>query len=134
MSLMSWFRRTRSTGRLAAGFIGRGRQDAELDDELDFHIANATERNLRRGMSPQEARRVALVALGGRTHWIEQTRDEQRSRVLEDFTRDVRYGGKALRRNPGFAVSAVLTIALAIAATTTVFGFINTVYLRPLDV
>src|SRR6476661_5990238 len=134
MSLVSWFHRTRSTVRLAAGFIGRGRQDAELDDELDFHIAKATERNVRRGLSPEDARRAALAALGGRTHWIEQTRDEQRSRLLEDFTRDVRYGGNALRRNPGFAVSAVLTIALAITATTTVFSFINTVYLRPLSV
>ena len=48
---MSWMHRVRSTGRLAAGFVGRGRQDAELDDELDFHIAKATERNVRRGMS-----------------------------------------------------------------------------------
>ena len=134
MSLMSWMHRVRSTGRLAAGFIDRGRQDAELDDELDFHIAKATERNVRRGMSPQDARQAALAAFGGRTHWIEQTRDQQRSRLLEDFTRDVRYGGNALRRNPGFAVSAVLTIALAIAATTTVFSFVNTVYLRPLNV
>ena len=134
MSLMSWMHRVRSAGRLAAGFIGRGRQDGELDDELDFHIAKATDRNVRRGMSPDEARRVALAALGGRTYWIEQARDQQRSRLLEDFTRDVRYGGNALRRNPGFAVSAVLTIALAIAATTTVFSFVNTVYLRPLNV
>jgi len=134
MSLMSWFHRARSVGRLAVGFIDRDRQNAELDDELDFHIAQATERNVRRGMSPEEARRAALATLGGRTHWIEQTRDEQRSRLLEDFTRDVRYGASALRRNPGFAVSAILTIALAIAATTTVFSFINTVYLRPLSV
>ena len=67
MSLMSWMHRVRSAGRLAAGFIGRGRQNCELDDELDFHIAKATERNVRRGMSPDEARRVALAALGGRT-------------------------------------------------------------------
>jgi hypothetical protein len=134
MSLMSWYRGARSTGRLAAGFIGRGRQDGELDDELDFHIAKATERNVRRGMSPDEARRVALAALGGRTYWIEQARDEQRSRLLEDFARDVRHGASTLRRSPGFAVSAVLTIALAITATTTVFGFINAVYLRPLNV
>jgi len=135
MSLRSWFHRARSTGRLVAGgFIARDRQDADLDDEVDFHIAKATERNVRRGMSPDDARRTALAALGGRTHWIEQTRDQQRSRLLEDLARDVRYGGNALRRNPGFAVSAVLTIALAIAATTTVFSFVNTVYLRPLNV
>src|SRR5262252_6586219 len=134
MSLTDWLRVARSTTRLAAGFIGRDRQDAELDEELDFHIANATERNLRRGMSPDDAQKAALTTLGGRTHWIEQTRDEQRSRLLEDFHRDVRYGTSTLRRSPGFALSAVLTIALAIAATTTVFSFVNTVYLRPLNV
>src|SRR4051812_36903596 len=134
MSLKGWLRAARSTGRLATGFIDRQRQDAELDEELDFHIAEATERNVRRGMSPDEARRAALATLGGRTHWIEQARDEQRSRLLEDFARDVRHGTSTLRRNPGFAVSAVLTIALAIAANTTVFSFVNTVYLRPLNV
>jgi len=134
MSLMSWFHRARSAGRLATGVISRGDQDAELDDELEFHIAKATERNVRRGMPPDEARRAALAAFGGLAHWTEQTRDEQRSRLLEDFTRDVQYGVSTLRRNPGFAASAVLTIALAIAATTTVFSFINTIYLRPLGV
>jgi len=134
MSLTDWLRVVRSRTRLAAGFIGRDRQDADLDEELDFHVAQATERNVRRGMSPDDARRAALATLGGRTHWIEQTRDEQRSRLLEDFARDVRYGTSTLRRNPGFAVSAVLTIALAITATTTVFSFVNTVYLRPLSV
>jgi len=134
MALNRWLRTARSAGRLAAGFIGRDRQDAELHDELDFHIAKATERNLRRGMFPDEARRAALATLGGRTHWIERARDEQRSRLLEDFARDVRYGMSALRRSPGFAVSAVLTIALALAATTTVFSFVNTIYLRPLNV
>ena len=134
MSLKGWFRAARSTSRLATGFIDRVRQDAELDEELDFHVAQATERNARRGMLPDDARRAALATLGGRTHWIEQTRDEQRSRPLEDFARDVRYGTSTLRRSPGFAVSAVLTIALAIAATATVFSFVNTVYLRPLNV
>jgi predicted permease len=72
--------------------------------------------------------------VAGRTHAAEQMPDRQRSRLLEDFARDVRYGTGTLRRNPGFAVSAILTIALAIAATTTVFSFVNTIYLRPLNV
>ncbi len=134
MSLMSWFDRVRSAGRLGVGLFERGPRDAELDEELEFHIAKATERNVRRGMPPDEARRAALATFGGRAYWADETRDQQRSRVLDDFARDLQYGAKALRRNPGFAISAVLTIALAIAATTTVFSFINTVYLRPLDV
>ena len=130
----TWLDRARSASRLAAGLFGRTRRDAELEEELEFHVARSTERNVRRGMSPDEARRSALAALGGRTHWAEQTRDEQRSRFLDDFVRDVAYGTKALRRNPGFAIGALLTVALALAATTTVFSFVNAVYLRPLDV
>jgi hypothetical protein len=160
----TWLDRARSASRLAAGLFGRTRRDAELEEELEFHVARSTERNVRRGMSPDEARRSALAALGGRTHWAErgaprrrihsrldyrqrgvslarvcaqqseQTRDEQRSRFLDDFVRDVAYGAKALRRNPGFAIGALLTVALALAATTTVFSFVNAVYLRPLDV
>jgi hypothetical protein len=75
-----------------------------------------------------------MAAYGGRAYWADATRDQQRSRLLDDFARDFQYGANGLRRNTGFAISAVLTIALAIAATTTVFSFINTVYLRPLDV
>jgi predicted permease len=134
MSLTSWFHRMRSRGRLAAGLFGRAPQDAELDEELEFHIAKATERNVRRGMPRDEARRAALAAFGGRAYWADETRDQQRSRLLDDFGRDLQYGAATLRRNPGFAISAVLTIALAIAATTAVFSFINAVYLRPLDV
>ena len=134
MSLMGWVDRARSAVSLVTGLLGRAPRDAELDEELAFHVERATERNIRRGMPPNEARRAALAALGGRTRWIEATRDEQRSRVLDDFTRDLQYGANTLRRNPGFALSAVATIALAVAATTTVFSFINAIYLRPLDV
>ena len=134
MSLRSWFHRARGRGRLAAGLFDRAPQDAELDEELEFHIAKATERNVRRGMPPDEARRVALASFGGRSYWADETRDQQRSRLLDDFGRDLQYGAATLRRNPGFAISAVLTIALAIAATTAVFSFINAVYLRPLNV
>jgi predicted permease len=134
MSLMTWLDRMRSAGRLATGLLGRARHDAELDEEIEFHIAQATERNVRRGMPAADARRAALAAFGGRARWADETRDQQRGRVLDDFVRDLQYGTQVLLRNRGFAISAVLTVSLAIAATTTVFSFINTVYLRPLDV
>lgn len=134
MSLVGWFDRVQSAARLAVGFLRRAPQDLELEEELEFHITKATERNVRRGMSPDDAQRAALAAFGGRAHWAERTRDQQRSRVLDDFVRDLQYGAKALRRKPGFAISAILTIAIALAATTTVFSFINTIYLRPLEV
>lgn len=134
MRLVGWFGRVRSAGRLAVGVLRRAPQDSELDEELEFHIAKATERNVRRGLAPDEARRTALAAFGGRAHWAERTRDQQRSRLLDDFVRDLQYGANALRQKPGFAISAVMTIAIALAATTTVFSFINTIYLRPLEV
>ena len=134
MSLMTWLDRARSGGRLAAGLFRRAPRDAELDEEIGFHIAEATARNMRRGMAANEARRAALAAFGGRAHWADETRDQQRSRLVDDFARDLQYGAHALRRHRGFAISAVLTVSLAIAATTTVFSFINAVYLRPLDV
>ena len=134
MSLTTWLDHVRSAGRLVAGLFGRARRDAELDEEIEFHIARATERNVRRGMPAADAHRAALAAFGGRAHWADETRDQQRGRVLEDFVRDLQYGAQVLRRNRGFAISAVLTVSLAIAATTTVFSFIDTVYLRPLDV
>jgi hypothetical protein len=70
--------------RLRALF-GRGRMDAEMDEELRFHIEMATEKNLRAGMSPQEARRQALVAFGGVERFKEKTREERGVRPLEEF-------------------------------------------------
>src|SRR5205814_8052772 len=84
--------------------------------------------------SAERARRAALVQFGGALQWTAAARDERRSRALDDFVRDLRYGLATLRRNPAFAVSAILTIALGIAATVTVFSFINSIYLRPIAV
>jgi predicted permease len=134
MNPPAWWLRTRAAIRLLTGFGHRRAQDAALDEELQFHIDHATEQGIRRGMAPRDARRAALVALGGRARWTEAARGEQRSRVLDDFVRDLRYGASALRRNFGFTTGGVMTIALAIAATTTVFNFVSAVYLRSLDV
>jgi predicted permease len=134
MSFLDWIANLRARFRLLGGFSNRTAQDADLDDEMYFHIEKATERNIRRGMSPAHARRAALVAFGGRAQWTEAARDEQRSRWLDDFLRDLRYGAAALRRNPAFSASAIVTLALGIAATVTVFSFVNSVYLRPLAV
>jgi predicted permease len=125
--------RLRGAATLAAGVFRRA-DEQDLDDELQFHIDKATERNIRRGMSPEEARRVARATFGGQARWAESTRDEHRSRILDEFGRDFRYGVAALRRHPAFAIGSVLTIGLGLAATVTVFSFINSIYLRPLDV
>jgi len=134
MTWAAWLVRARAALRLVAGFVQRRSQDAALDEELQFHIDHATERNIRRGMTADAARRHALVTLGGRARWTEATRDEQRSRLLDDVVRDLRYGAAALRRNIGFSVGGVITVALGVAATTTVFNFVSAVYLRSLAV
>ena len=134
MFLTNLLARIRGAAGLVGGFAGERGHEQDLDDELQFHLEKAVERNVRRGMSAEQASRAALVQFGGKAQWTETARDERRSRMIDDFTRDVRYGAATLRRNPGFAVSAILTIALGIAATVTVFSFINSIYLRPIAV
>jgi len=112
----------------------RQKLDEELDEELQSHIAFAFEENLARGLSEDEARRAALVKFGG----VTQTREKYRVRrgvpFLEQMARDVRFGLRQLRRSPGFAVTAILTLALGLGANTAVFSLINGLMLRPLPV
>ena len=77
-----------------------------LSEEIRFHIDQQTEKNLRAGMEPAEARRRALVRFGGVERIKEETRDEFRANLLEDFVRDIRYGARALRRTPAFSIVA----------------------------
>jgi len=134
MFLTNLLARIRGAAGLVGGFAGERAHEQDLDDELQFHLEKAKDRNVRRGMTVEQANRAALVQFGGKAQWTEAARDERRSRIIDDFTRDLRYGAATLRRNPGFAVSAILTIALGIAATVTVFSFINSIYLRPVAV
>ena len=116
--------------------LGRARElDARFDSESAFHVDMATERNMRLGMTPDDARRAAMLEFAGqrgRDEWREQARDEVRSRVAEEFARDVHYAIRGLRRAPGFTAAAVATLALSIGATSSIFSVVSAALLERL--
>jgi hypothetical protein len=110
------------------------RADADRDsaDELAFHVERETERWIRRGVSPDEARRRALAELGGVTRWREEIADRRAGALVHGVRREIALAARALVRRPAFSIPALLTLALGIGANTAVFSVVRTVVLRPL--
>jgi predicted permease len=117
-----------------ANLFHRKKLDEEIEAELASHIQLKIDDNIAAGMTAEEARRDALLSFGSRIALTEETRAADTAVVLDGIGRDVRYASRQLRKSPGFAATAVLTLALSIAANVAVFSVLNALVLRPINV
>ena len=120
--------------RLLANLGSRDRLETTLDVELRGYLDEMTERKIRQGIPPSEARRQALLEAGGLDQVKEQVRDTWLGAGIETTIRDVSYAVRSLRRSPGFAITALLSLALGIGANTAIFSILHALVLRSLPV
>jgi macrolide transport system ATP-binding/permease protein len=125
-------RRLRALLSRLSGLFGGARRERELAEEIDSHLEMHIEDKVRAGMTREEARREAMLEMGG----VEKTKQAYRERstlpVVENVWRDLRFAIRQLVKNPGFAATAIVVLALGIGTSVAIFGFVDAALLEPL--
>src|SRR4051812_27215164 len=118
----AWFARI---ARRLRALVRRESLESAMNAEMWYHIECETAERMRRGMSPGEARRLALRDFGGIERHKEDARDARGFRPLDETVRDATYALRVLRKNPGFAAAMVITFALGVGCTCAIFSLVN---------